>query len=218
MDFTSVERVVELLDVEKEPVGDIEPPAWWPSFSGDIVFEDVTVRYAPHLDPALSEVSFRLPAGSNTAIIGRTGSGKSTLALSLLATVVSEKGRIMIDNIDISRVDRQALRSRVVSSMSACCVALTPLADLPRPGARLVPWHYAQEPRPAVRVQRRRVRIGAPQDRRTPPVDAGHDSRRERQGAEPGAAAARRPRTSNAAAKCGRHSRRGMLLFCSPAR
>ena len=73
MDFVSVERVVELMHLEKESPGTVSPPAWWPSFSGDIVFEDVTMRYAPHLDPSLSGVSFRIPAGSNTAIIGRTG-------------------------------------------------------------------------------------------------------------------------------------------------
>ena len=73
MDFVSVERVVELLHLEQEPTGEINPPAAWPTFSGDIVFEDVTVRYAPHLDPALSNVSFRIKGGSHTAIVGRTG-------------------------------------------------------------------------------------------------------------------------------------------------
>lgn len=73
MDFVSVERVVELLHVEQEPPGTISAPAWWPTFSGDIVFENVTIRYAPHLDPALSNVSLRLKAGSKTAVVGRTG-------------------------------------------------------------------------------------------------------------------------------------------------
>jgi ABC-type multidrug transport system fused ATPase/permease subunit len=73
MDFVSVERVVELLHVEQEPSGTVSPPAWWPSYNGDIIFEDVTIRYAPHLDPALNAVSFKIRTGSNTAIIGRTG-------------------------------------------------------------------------------------------------------------------------------------------------
>ncbi len=105
MDFVSVERVVELLHLEQEPPGSIDPPARWPSYNGNIVFEDVTIRYAPHLDPSLTGISFRIPAGSTTALLGRTGrlvilprfcvqrllanditgSGKSTLALSLLA-------------------------------------------------------------------------------------------------------------------------------------
>ncbi|OAL03382.1 P-loop containing nucleoside triphosphate hydrolase protein [Phaeosphaeriaceae sp. SRC1lsM3a] len=113
MDFTSVERVIELLDVEKEEPGVVEPPAYWPTFSGDIEFEDATIRYAPNLEPALQNVTLRIPAGSNTAVIGRTGSGKSTLALSLLATIAAESGTIRIDGIDISTVNKQALRSRV---------------------------------------------------------------------------------------------------------
>ena len=114
MDFVSVERVVELLHLEQEPPGDVDPPAWWPSYNGDIVFEDVTIRYAPHLDPSLSDISFRIPAGSTTALLGRTGSGKSTLALSLLAIMKPESGRILIDNIDISIVNTQTLRNRIV--------------------------------------------------------------------------------------------------------
>jgi len=113
MDFTSVERVVELLDLETETKGVVDPPAHWPTFTGDIVFEDVTVRYAPNLEPALNNINLRIPAGSNTAVIGRTGSGKSTLALSLLATIIPEGGRILIDGVDIATVNRQALRSRV---------------------------------------------------------------------------------------------------------
>lgn len=113
MDFVSVERVVELLHLEQEPKGDINPPAAWPSYAGDIVFENVTMRYAPHLDPALSNISFRIPAGSTAALLGRTGSGKSTLALALLATIRPESGRILIDNVDIATVNTQALRNRV---------------------------------------------------------------------------------------------------------
>jgi hypothetical protein len=85
MDFVSVERVVELLHVEQEPSGTVSPPAWWPSYNGDIVFEDVTIRYAAHLDPALKSVSFKIRAGSNTAIIGRTG----TLSICFIDAAVS---------------------------------------------------------------------------------------------------------------------------------
>jgi len=73
MDFVSVERVVELLHLEQEPQGDIDPPAWWPSHTGDVVCENLTIRYAPQLDPSLSDLSFRIPGGSTTALLGRTG-------------------------------------------------------------------------------------------------------------------------------------------------
>ncbi|RAK74498.1 putative ABC bile acid transporter [Aspergillus fijiensis CBS 313.89] len=113
MDFVSVERVDELLHVEQEPLGTIDPPASWPKFGQDIVFEDVTIRYAPHLDPSLRNISLRIPGGSTTAIIGRTGSGKSTLAVAMLSVVRPESGRILVDGLDIAQVTTQALRSRV---------------------------------------------------------------------------------------------------------
>ena len=113
MDFVSVERVVELLHLDQEPPGSVDPPAWWPSSSGDIVFDNVTIRYAPHLDPVLQNLSLRIPGGSTTAILGRTGSGKSTLALSLLATVMPESGKIFIDNIPTSAVNIETLRNRI---------------------------------------------------------------------------------------------------------
>ncbi|KAL3476869.1 integral peroxisomal membrane peroxin-domain-containing protein [Aspergillus californicus] len=113
MDFVSVERIDELLHVDQEPPGTIDPPASWPKFGGDIVFEDVSIRYAPHLDPSLENINLRIPGGSTTALIGRTGSGKSTLAVSLLAATTPSSGRITIDNIDIAEVDKQSLRTRV---------------------------------------------------------------------------------------------------------
>jgi len=113
MDFVSVERVVELLHLQQEAPGKLEPPAYWPRYGSDIVFENVTLRYAPHLEPALSNVSLTIKGGTTTALIGRTGSGKSTLALSLLGTTLPSEGRILIDGIDVATVSLQALRERI---------------------------------------------------------------------------------------------------------
>ncbi|KAJ5884728.1 hypothetical protein N7495_009238 [Penicillium taxi] len=113
MNFVSVERIYELLHIEEEFSGSVDPPAAWPAYSSDIIFENVTLRYAPHLDPSLTDVSLRIPGGSTTAIIGRTGSGKSTLAVSLLSVIRPETGRILINGINIAEVNKQALRTRV---------------------------------------------------------------------------------------------------------
>lgn len=118
MQFVSVERVIELLDLDQEPVGDIDPPAAWPTTNDDIVFDDVTIRYAPHLEPSLRNITMRIPAGSTVAVTGRTGSGKSTLALALLGTVLPDndattQGSIYIGGIDVARVNKHALRQRI---------------------------------------------------------------------------------------------------------
>ncbi|KAI1300289.1 ABC transporter [Xylaria venustula] len=113
MDFVSVERVVELLDLEEEPAGHLKPPAGWPSYSDDITFDQVTLKYAPHLDPSLQDVSFTIPGGATCAVLGRTGSGKSTLALALLATMHPAQGSIRVGSIDISQVDVHIWRQRI---------------------------------------------------------------------------------------------------------
>lgn len=113
LEFVAVERVVELMHLDQETPGDLQPPASWPTNKDDIVFENATIRYAPHLEPALNNISFTIPGGSSTAVIGRTGSGKSTLALALLATTVPSSGRVLIGGVDISKVEKQALRSRI---------------------------------------------------------------------------------------------------------
>ncbi|KAK2061271.1 ABC transporter [Colletotrichum caudatum] len=113
MDFVSVERVIELLDIAEEPCGEITPPTSWPHHSDDVIFENVTLKYAPHLDPSLSEASFTIPGGSTCAVLGRTGSGKSTLALALLATIHPSEGAIFIGNHKLSSVDVHVWRQRV---------------------------------------------------------------------------------------------------------
>ena len=113
LDFVSVERVVELLHLDIEPPGEIKPPASWPRYGSQIEFENVTIRYSPAAPAAVSNISLLLEGGKHTAIVGRTGSGKSTLSLSLLATTPLSTGRIIIDGIDISRVNKTILRSRI---------------------------------------------------------------------------------------------------------
>jgi len=113
MEFVSVERVIELLYLDQELRPSRQPPAAWPAVGSDIVFDHVTIRYAPHFDPALRNVSLTIQGGKTTALIGRTGSGKSTLALSILFTTPPEQGKILIDSLDISTIDPLSLRQRI---------------------------------------------------------------------------------------------------------
>jgi subfamily B ATP-binding cassette protein MsbA len=79
---------------------------------GAVELEDVSYRYrAGRL--ALSQVSFRAPAGSTTALVGRNGSGKSTLCRLLLGYDRPTAGRILIDGRDLSTLDRRTYRSRL---------------------------------------------------------------------------------------------------------
>jgi ABC-type multidrug transport system fused ATPase/permease subunit len=112
-EFISVERIVELIETEQEPKGTLYPPASWPQLGSEVVFANVTVRYAPHLDPSLNDISLHIPGGSTTAILGRTGSGKSTLASAILNIVRAETGNITIDNVSLTNIDVHTLRRRI---------------------------------------------------------------------------------------------------------
>ncbi|OAR00022.1 hypothetical protein LLEC1_00481 [Akanthomyces lecanii] len=106
-------------EVQNIPVEDHQPginvPACWPE-RGDVLFENVTARYnaMQTSTPALREVSLAVGAGEKLAIAGRTGSGKSSLLLALLRFLHYE-GTIKIDGIDISTINHDTLRSRVIT-------------------------------------------------------------------------------------------------------
>ncbi|ORZ14147.1 P-loop containing nucleoside triphosphate hydrolase protein [Absidia repens] len=113
MSYSSVERLVELMDVDQESTtGSAEAPSDWPH-DGTIKVQDLEVRYAPELDMALKGVSFSVRSGEKIGVVGKTGSGKSTLTLALFRFLEAAKGKITIDGIDISTMDLDVLRSRL---------------------------------------------------------------------------------------------------------
>ncbi|TFK56635.1 pleiotropic drug resistance ABC transporter [Heliocybe sulcata] len=116
LNFNSVERIVEYLDVPQEAPAVIEektPPAYWPSTNGRLIVDNLVVRYAPDLPAVLSDISFVIEPSEKIGVVGRTGSGKSTLALSLLRMVEPSMGRIIVDDIDVSTIGLDDLRSRI---------------------------------------------------------------------------------------------------------
>ncbi|KAI8980033.1 P-loop containing nucleoside triphosphate hydrolase protein [Trametes punicea] len=116
LDFNSVERIVEYLEVPQEApaiVHEKRPPAGWPSSNGELIVQDLVVKYAAHLPAVLKRLSFYVRPTEKIAVVGRTGSGKSTLAMSLLRIIEPVEGHIIIDGIDITTIGLEDLRSRI---------------------------------------------------------------------------------------------------------
>jgi ATP-binding cassette subfamily B protein len=110
------DRVFEYLDlpveiVERADAVDLPP------CRGDLAFEEVWFRYAEEDDAAgldggwtLRDVSFEVPAGTTTAVVGETGSGKTTVGYLVARLYDVERGRVTIDGIDV--------RSATLSSLA----------------------------------------------------------------------------------------------------
>ncbi len=108
--MASSERVFRLLDA---PITIAESPTPLPvpdPVRGEVAFEGVWFRYSPGGPWVLEDVSFRVPAGSTTALVGHTGAGKTTVISLLLRYYDPERGRITLDGVDIRQLGLADLR------------------------------------------------------------------------------------------------------------
>ena len=103
------DRIFEYLD---QPIDIVEKPdAKRVATAGDVAFEDVWFRYGDEW--TLEDVSFTVPAGTTTALVGETGSGKTTLGYLAARLYDVSRGRITIDGVNIRDLSFQALSELV---------------------------------------------------------------------------------------------------------
>jgi subfamily B ATP-binding cassette protein MsbA len=81
--------------------------------AGAIEFRDVSFQYASSDKPVLDHVSFTVPAGSVTALVGHSGSGKTTIAGLLPRFYVYSAGNILLDGRELSEYRLDNLRSQI---------------------------------------------------------------------------------------------------------
>jgi len=108
----SVQRLGDILNTQPEPSYNPNRTTL-PQVNGQIVFEDVTFRYRPDGSEVLRKVSFTVTAGQVIGLVGRSGSGKSTIAKLIQRLYVPERGRILVDGVDLAQVDPAWLRRQV---------------------------------------------------------------------------------------------------------
>jgi ATP-binding cassette subfamily B protein len=107
-----VQRVLDVLDVERDLPDDGHRTFPSEGARGEVVWEEVDFQYAAGV-PVLRNVSLRVAAGQRVAVVGATGAGKSTL-LSLLPRFYDPvRGRILVDGVDAREYRLSALRRQV---------------------------------------------------------------------------------------------------------
>jgi subfamily B ATP-binding cassette protein HlyB/CyaB len=108
----SLQRLGDVLNTRPEPSYNPNRTTL-PQIAGVVGLETVTFRYRSDGPAALQQVSMTIPAGQVVGIVGRSGSGKSTIAKLLQRLYVPERGRVLVDGVDLAQVDPAWLRRQV---------------------------------------------------------------------------------------------------------
>lgn len=108
----SLARLGDILNNEPEPEQNPNKPAL-PAIQGRITYDHIVFRYREGTAEVLADLSLDIPAGQVVGIVGRSGSGKSTLVKLAQRLYVPERGRVLVDGIDLAMVDPAWLRRQI---------------------------------------------------------------------------------------------------------
>jgi ATP-binding cassette subfamily B protein len=107
-------RIGEILAVKPRIVAPAEPLKLLRPVRGELAFRNVSFAYPGREDdPVLRDVSFRVAPGETVAIVGPSGAGKSTLFQLALRFYDTAGGAVMLDGVDVSRLDPADLRAEI---------------------------------------------------------------------------------------------------------
>jgi ATP-binding cassette, subfamily B, multidrug efflux pump len=109
--MASSERIFKLLD-NKTFVKNPENPVKLERVKGEIEFKNVWFAYNDE-DYVLKDISFKIKPGETVAIVGHTGAGKTSIINILTRFYDINKGTILVDGIDISKMDKKELRKYI---------------------------------------------------------------------------------------------------------
>lgn len=108
----SVQRLGDVLNTQPEPSYNPNRTTL-PQVRGQVRFEAVTFRYRSDGPEVVRKLSLSVESGQVIGIVGRSGSGKSTIAKLLQRLYVPDRGRVLVDGVDLAQVDPAWLRRHV---------------------------------------------------------------------------------------------------------
>ncbi|HSV27643.1 MAG TPA: ABC transporter ATP-binding protein [Sedimentisphaerales bacterium] len=109
--LTAAERVFDIIDTEPE-IKDSPEAQPMPEMKGSIEFDNVSFGYNA-FDPVIKEMTIKIEANEMIGLVGRSGAGKSTFINLLCRLYDVNKGRILIDGVDIRDTKYADLRRQI---------------------------------------------------------------------------------------------------------
>ena len=109
--LADMEKMFSLLHEHRE-IADAPDAQVLPAGKAEVRFEQVGFGYAPDRQ-ILFDVSFVIPEGHTTAVVGASGAGKSTLSRLLFRFYDVQQGRILINGRDVREVTQSSLRAAI---------------------------------------------------------------------------------------------------------
>lgn len=107
----SMQRLGDILNAPTEHTASSRTPL--PRIVGRVDLDNVVFRYKPEGQEVLRDVSLVIEPGEVIGLVGRSGSGKSTLTKLIQRLYVPERGRVLVDGIDLAQVDPASLRRQI---------------------------------------------------------------------------------------------------------
>lgn len=107
----SMQRLGDILNTPSETTSSQRSPM--SRLRGKIEFHGVRFRYRPDLPEVVHDLSLVVEPGEVIGIVGRSGSGKSTLTRLVQRLYVPERGRVLVDGVDLTTVDVSSLRRQI---------------------------------------------------------------------------------------------------------
>lgn len=113
---SAAKRIFEILDI---PIADTRSSIIEPHFVdakyrvANIEFSNISFTYPDRSIPALRDMTFHIPPGQTTALVGASGAGKTTVASLLMRFIEPESGKIMVGDTPLTSIPPEEWRAQI---------------------------------------------------------------------------------------------------------